>query len=112
MEPGTLDAALTALNLHDRHNFGRGDEDVIEMLAAVKELLKPGGVLGIIDHYGDPGQEQHGPASAERGSCATAHRRRRLRRGVFGSLRNPEDDHSIMVFDPAIRGRPTDCYSS
>ena len=52
LEPGSLDAALTALNLHDRHNFGSG-EDVAELLAAVRELLRPGGVLGVIDHYGD-----------------------------------------------------------
>ena len=105
LEPGTLDAALTALNLHDRHNFGRGDEDVIEMLAAAKDLLKPGGVLGIIDHYGDPDKNN---TALHRLNVEAALPLIEGAGFVVESsdlLRNPEDDHSIMVFDPAIRGK-------
>ena len=105
LEPGTLDAALTALNLHDRHNFGTGDEDVIEMLAAVKDLLKPGGVLGIIDHYGDP--DKNNTALHRLNVEAALPLIEGAGFDVESSdlLRNPEDDHSIMVFDPAIRGK-------
>ena len=105
LEPGTLDAALTALNLHDRHNFGRGDEDVIEMLAAVKDLLKPGGVLGIIDHYGDPDKNN---TALHRLNVEAALPLIEGAGFVVKSsdlLRNSEDDHSIIVFDPAIRGK-------
>ena len=105
LEPGTLDAALTALNLHDRHNFGRGDEDVIEMLAAVKDLLKPGGVLGIIDHYGDPDKNN---TALHRLNVEAALPLIESAGFVVKSsdlLRNSEDDHSIIVFDPALRGK-------
>lgn len=104
LEPGSLDAALTALNLHDRHNFS-GDDDLVQFLGGVFELLKPGGVLGVIDHYGDADKNN---TALHRLNVSTA-------LPLIGSvgfamessdlLRNPEDDHSTMVFDPAIRGK-------
>lgn len=104
LEPGSLDAALTALNLHDRHNFG-SDEDVAILLAAVKDLLKPGGVLGVIDHYGDPDKDN---TRLHRLNVATALpiiEAAGFEMESSDLLRNPDDDHSIMVFDPAIRGK-------
>lgn len=104
LEPGSLDAALTALNLHDRHNFGSG-EDVAVLLAAVKDLLKPGGVLGVIDHYGDADKDN---TQLHRLNVDTALPIIEAAGFVIESsdlLRNPDDDHSIMVFDPAIRGK-------
>ncbi len=104
LEPGSLDAALTALNLHDRHNFGSG-EDVAVLLAAVKVLLKPGGVLGVIDHYGDSDKNN---TQLHRLDVATALPIVEAAGFEIESsdlLRNPDDDHSIMVFDPAIRGK-------
>ena len=105
LKPGTLDAALTALNLHDRHNFGRGDEDVIEMLAAVKDLLKPGGVLGIIDHYGDPDKNNTALHRLNVEAALPLIEGAGFEVESSDLLRNPEDDHSIMVFVPAIRGK-------
>lgn len=104
LEPGSLDAAVTALNLHDRHNFGSG-EDVAALLAAVKDLLKPGGVLGVIDHYGDPDKDN---TALHRLNVATALPIIEAAGFVMESsdlLRNPDDDHTIMVFNPAIRGK-------
>ncbi|MBT8100992.1 MAG: hypothetical protein KJO82_14655, partial [Gammaproteobacteria bacterium] len=51
-----FDAAITALNLHDIYNRG-GDGAAIGMLEAIYNVLKPGGVFGIIDHQGRPGQD-------------------------------------------------------
>ncbi len=51
---GSLDAALTALNLHDVYN-GSGPEVAGAFLLAVHRLLAPGGVLGVIDHSGSAG---------------------------------------------------------
>lgn len=104
LEPGSLDAALTALNLHDRHNFG-SDGDVAILLAAVKDLLKPGGVLGVIDHYGDPDKDN---TRLHRLNVATALpiiEAAGFEMESSDLLRNPEDDRSTMVFDPAIRGK-------
>ncbi|MCY3605926.1 MAG: SAM-dependent methyltransferase [Gammaproteobacteria bacterium] len=104
LEPGSLDAALTALNLHDRHNFG-SDEDVAILLAAVRDLLKPGGVLGVIDHYGDPDKDN---TQLHRLNVATALPIIEAAGFEIESsdlLRNPDDDRTIMVFDPAIRGK-------
>lgn len=104
LEPGSLDGALTALNLHDRHNFG-SDEDVAAMLAAVKNLLKPGGVLGVIDHYGDSDKDN---TSLHRLDVAAALPIIEAAGFVMESsnlLRNPDDDRTIMVFNPTIRGK-------
>ena len=104
LEPGSLDAALTALNLHDRHNFGSG-EDVAIPLAAVKDLLKPGGVLGVIDHYGDPDKDN---TWLHRLNVATALPIIEAAGFEIESsdlLRNPDDDRTLLVFDPAIRGK-------
>lgn len=103
--PGSLDAAITALNFHDVYNRDGGPEAAAGFLAGVRALLKPGGVLGLIDHVGDPEQDN---ASLHRLDVAAA--RPILEAAGFeiessDLLRNAEDDHMMRVFDPAIRGR-------
>ena len=46
--PGSVDYAMTALNFHDFHN--RDPQVAQGILAQVMAALKPGGILGIIDH--------------------------------------------------------------
>ena len=53
---GSVDVALTALNFHDIYN-GRGEPAALDFLGGIHRMLKPGGVLGIIDHDGDPTQD-------------------------------------------------------
>jgi predicted methyltransferase len=103
--PGSVDAALTALNFHDVYN-GRGPEAASRFLEAVYAILKPGGVLGLIDHAGRPdadNTELHridealvGPIARAAGFEIEA---------TSDLLRNPGDDRSMNVFDPSIRGR-------
>lgn len=104
LEPGSLDAALTALNLHDRHNFGSG-EDVAVLLAAVKDLLKPGGVLGVIDHYGDSDKDNTQLHRLDVAAALQIIEAAGFEMESSDLLRNPDDDRTIMVFDPAIRGK-------
>ena len=104
LEPGSLDAALTALNLHDRHNFGSG-EDVAVLLAAVRDLLKPGGVLGVIDHYGDPDKDNTRLHRLDVATALPIIEAAGFEMESSDLLRNPDDDRTIMVFDPAIRGK-------
>lgn len=104
LAPGTLDAAITALNFHDVHN-GMGAEAATGFLVSVKALLKPGGVLGLIDHYGESGNDNNAlhrldvatalPLIIDAGFEVTA----------SDILRNTGDDYTKMVFDEAVRGK-------
>ena len=78
----------------------------MDFLAAIYAALKPGGVLGVIDHVGVDGQDNKAlhrmlPQQA----------RDALTKAGFtieaesNMLANPADDHTTMVFDPAIRGK-------
>lgn len=105
LEPGSIDAALTALNFHDIYNK-RGPEGADAFLKAVYRLLKPGGVLGIVDHVGQPGAdnaklhriEQPKAEAAAKAAGFTLEERGRM-------LANPRDGGTESVFAPEIRGR-------
>ena len=55
IEPASVDFAITALNFHDLYNNDPAAAQA--MLLAVKDTLKPGGILGVIDHRGNPGAD-------------------------------------------------------
>jgi predicted methyltransferase len=79
-------------------------------LKAVYAAMKPGGVIGVIDHVASPSYDT-------RATVEKFHRidpevvKADFKRAGFqfvGSsdiLRNPADDHNVMVFDPKIRGK-------
>lgn len=105
LAPASIDAAVTALNLHDVYN-GSGRAAAIEMCRAVLGALKPGGVFGIIDHEG----------SADRDNAAL-HRMQSQQAidtllaagfeiaATSDLLRNPDDGLDAMVFTPGLRGK-------
>lgn len=105
LAPESLDAAFTALNFHDIYN-SRGPEAAQAFLAVVYEMLKPGGVFGIIDHSG----------AADRDNT-TLHRIEEqlvidavieagfVLEGESALLSNDSDDRSGSVFQPGLRGR-------
>jgi predicted methyltransferase len=113
LEADQFDAIMMVLSFHDIYSASPEDGwPEIDRPALFAELfagLKPGGVLGIIDHQAIPG------STGETG--VTVHRIDRtivsdeLEQAGFvleansDLLRNPDDDHSLSVFDPAIRGR-------
>jgi len=106
---GKVDAIVTAMNLHDIYNgFGNqpgGEAPAVEFVKAMYAALKPGGVLGVIDHVGIAGQNN-----------VMLHRmlpqqaRDVLTKAGFkieaesSLLANPADDHTKGVFDPSVRG--------
>jgi len=53
LEPASVDAVMLALVFHDVYNFG-GEEAAAAFLAAIYEIVKPGGTLALIDHAGNP----------------------------------------------------------
>ena len=98
--PEQVDAAFTALNLHDMANRGGG----AAFLAGIYVELKPGGVFGMIDHVGTAGQDN---ADLHRIEKATA--RDLLTEAGFvieaesGILMNSADDHTLGIRDPSLR---------
>ena len=77
-------------------------------IAAVFKMLKPGGTYLVIDHADAAGSGLAGTQSKHRIDPAAA--RAQIEKAGFKFvgetkvLRNPADDHSKIVFDPAIRG--------
>jgi predicted methyltransferase len=53
--PASVDLAITHLNFHDVYNAN--PDNAMAMLAAIKEALKSGGILGIADHRGNLGAD-------------------------------------------------------
>lgn len=111
LPPARFDAVLMSLSWHDVYHEDTGWPriDGPKLLAEIRQSMKPGAVLGVIDHAAVTG------APAEAGD--TLHRidPERLRQDITSGgfvleaesqvLRNPTDDHTRPVFDPAIRGR-------
>lgn len=58
--PGSVDVVLTFRNIHNW--MPRGSQQI--MLQAMYDALKPGGVLGVIEHRGVPGVEQDPKAAS------------------------------------------------
>ncbi len=101
---GSLDAAITALNFHDVLQNG-GEAAAAGMLAKVKELLKPGGVLGVVDHVGVAGNDNAELHRLDMEVGVPILEAAGFDIASSDLLRNPEDDHSLLVFDPTIRGQ-------
>lgn len=100
----SIDAAILALEMHEMTNAD-SDNRTTEFLASVFAVLKPGGVLGIVEHSSNPdndnralhrGSESVTRAAAEAAGFTVA--------ASSDLLRNRNDDHSKMVFDASIRG--------
>lgn len=106
IESGSVDFALTALNFHDLYNGNPAAAQA--MLAAVKDVLKSGGILGIIDHRGNVGADnaslhritldEVAQAVTEAGFVIT---------GVSDVLHADDDPRTTGPFDQSL-GRNTD----
>ena len=107
--PKGLDAVFIRQNYHDLYDKFMGPADVPGFNKQVFAALKPGGVYVILDHADAPGSGLTGTESRHRIEEA------RVKEDVLAAgfkldaespiLANPADDHSKMVFNPAIRGK-------
>lgn len=109
----SFDFVMFHLAYHDlywessKYNYPRTDPAAV--LAKVYAALKPGGIVGVIDHVAEPGGDTR----------ATVEKLHRIDPAVVKAdferagfvlekqsplLRNAADDHSKEVTDPAIRG--------
>jgi predicted methyltransferase len=79
------------------------------LLAELFAALKPGGILGIIDHQAIPGSPGETGGTVHRIDRAIVVDELTQAGLVLDAesdlLRNPADDHSKGVFDPDIRGK-------
>lgn len=104
----SVDFAITALNFHDVYN--RSPDEANQLLTDIYDTLKPGGVLGIIDHKGSEGLdnvalhritfEDAVEASMRAGFVLT---------GTSRILENLNDDHVLPPFDSSLE-RNTDRF--
>lgn len=110
----SIDAAIINLSYHDlyweseQYKIPRTDPDA--WVRALYAAMRPGGVVGVIDHVGKPGTDT-------RVLVDKLHRidpavvRADFERAGFrladtsNMLANPADDHSKLVFDPTVRGK-------
>ena len=107
------DFMLINLDYHDvywesaKNGITRMDPD--QWLKSVFAAMKPGAVVGIIDHVGNPGDTRATVEKYHRIDPAVV--KADFKRAGFkleaesDMLRNPADDHSLNVFDPKIRGK-------
>jgi len=114
LDDNSLDAVLMVLTWHDflyadpENGWKSIDEDLL--LDKLCRAMKPGAVLGLIDHVANSGGD-----TAE--VAKTLHRidpgvvRDSFANSCFtleaeaGFLRNTTDDHTLAVFDPSVRGK-------
>lgn len=107
--PASVDMVWTVQNYHDIANMGGGEAALAAYNASVYKALKPGGIYMITDHAGAPGTGIS--------QTMTLHRidKDAVKTEVLAAgfkfvgetnvLANGADDHTLSVFDPAIRGR-------
>jgi predicted methyltransferase len=110
----SADFMLINLDYHDVYwenaKYGVKQMEPSAFLKAVYAAMKPGGIVGVVDHVANAGGDT-------RAVVDKLHRidpavvRKDFERAGFkleaqsNLLRNPADDHSLLVFDPKIRGK-------
>ena len=108
IEPNSVDLALAVMTYHDVYFVSDGwtvtADPTFEML---RRVIKPGGVLAIIDHHAEPGSGNSRAGDIHRidAEFAKADIESRGFKLVAESdlLENPDDDLTKSVFDPAVR---------
>jgi predicted methyltransferase len=109
----TYDFMLINLDYHDvywesaKNGIPRMDPDA--WLKTVYAAMKPGAVVGVIDHVGAAGDTRATVEKYHRIDPAVVKadfkRAGFVLEGESDMLRNKADDHSLNVFDPKIRGK-------
>jgi predicted methyltransferase len=109
-------ADLVILNNNYHDTYWQSDEykiprmDPRQFLKAVYAAMKPGAVIGVIDHVASPNKDTRAtvekfhridPAVVK----ADFKRAGFVFAGSSNLLRNPADDHTLQVFDPKVRGK-------
>ncbi len=107
LEPESVDIIAFVQNYHDVYAFSQeAGTTTSDILQGFYGVLRPGGILGVVDHVANPGDFDR-----------DLHRidpeivRREVTNAGFvleaenEVLHNPEDDHTLAVFDASVRGK-------
>ena len=113
LDANQLDAVFMGLAYHDTYwvnpDMGWHEIDRSKLNAELCNSLKPGGVLGLTDHYAAAGSSTDSVTDMHRidKAIVIADMESAGFKLVDESdmLRNPDDDHSQGVFTPEIRGK-------
>lgn len=109
----TFDLVMISMNYHDLYwesaEYKIPRTDPRAFLKNLYAAVKPGGVVGVIDHVGPSGDTRAvvgklhriDPATVEADFVAEGFRLE----AKSALLANPADDHSKVMFDPAVRGK-------
>ena len=110
----SVDVVLMSMVYHDtywhRDGVDWGPIDRPALLGSLRAALKPGGIVGVVDHYAAAGRDPFesvmaahriDPAVVRRDFAAAAFEPD----GESDVLRNPNDDYTLSVFDAAVVGR-------
>jgi predicted methyltransferase len=114
LPPRSLDAALFVMSYHDMYwrpaDGSWARTDPMQMLRKLHAAMKVGGVVLVQDHVAEPGGDvaevvdklhRIDPAVVKRDFKAAGF----ALEAESDVLAHPEDDHTLGVFDPKIRGR-------
>jgi len=99
----SVDVAITALNFHDIYN--NSPEAAAAVLKSLHYVLKPGGVLGIIDHVGNKGADNKALHRIDPTLAISAAEAAGFVVEISDVLANAEDDHSQGPFAEGLRGK-------
>ena len=113
LEANTFDAILLVLSFHDlyhadpEHGWERIDGAVF--FAELRQSLKAGGIVGIVDHYAQAGSPSETGDTIHRIDPAIVIADMQAAGFTLAAqsdlLRNPNDDLSRTVFAPELRGK-------
>ena len=107
--PEKLDLVWTSMNYHDLHDAFFGPADLGKVNKAIFNALKPGGIYLVLDHAAAAGSGLRDTDTLHRIDPETV--KQEVEAAGFrleaesGVLKNPGDDHTMKVFNPAIRGK-------
>ena len=113
LDADQFDAILMVLSYHDTYwvdpENGWPKINVPQLHAELFDSLKPGGTLGLIDHYATAGSPRETGGTLHRIDPSIVITDLENAGFVLDAksdlLRNMEDDHSLGVFDPGVRGK-------
>jgi len=99
---GQLDFVFLGNLIHDFYNRD-GEENAVAFLVSINKALKPGGILGIVDHVGISGQDNASLHRIEPGIAKELILKAGFEIEAESDLfANPEDDHMLMVYDEIV----------
>lgn len=113
LQANELDAVIMILAYHDIYLVDEENDwpkiDGEKLLAELHNGLKPGGILGLVDHVAESGSPPETGGTIHRIDPALVVREVEAAGFVLedasDALRNPDDDLAVSMYDPSVRGK-------